>query len=431
MHRLLAVLCAAAALAPAAEPTAHSPRFDDRAVWPHLEGQEAFVAQPWPAARVLVWAHPGVDGHRRKGRDPHDPASWLENGRPASAPPDDDTDVVFPAADRQYRVELAGRGIGARHITVGRNAFAIAWRLHGNLWVKPGGEFKPVGNWNSGGFKIVGDKHTFLRNDNEAPLLGEARGSGVDIAQWITVEKTGGGSVEFLGRVGAADEFKVNEGIAVIGPHSALTVGPASLQLIGPEGALCMMSDSYFGKHTNLARNDADVLVQGWLLAGLPDRPLKGDATVGISFKFESKLEFVGSVDKRTAPKGFSSRFNGPSQFSYGLVVDEQGGVRVHSADPSQHQLVLRWHGAERSLGQGADNEPRTINMLFLGDVVLDGVLFDHVKAGGIELRDESMRRSWGHVAFGDHNAAPPDQLFAVFDGQGRQGQQPTKVGGE
>jgi hypothetical protein len=410
--------------------SAHDPRTDDRALWPGLTGKEAFVTEKWERGRLLMWAHPGTSSDARKGPNPAEAENWLEDGKPAASPPDELSDLLFPASETRYSIMLDRRGFKARHITVEKNARVGINRLRGNLWIKEGGAFYSGGNYQGGGFKIVGARHTFIRNDNRASEINP-KNSGVEIAQWVTVEKTQEASVEFLGHVAAMDEFKMNEGVTIVGPDSRILVGPASIQIVGPEAVLRLHSGAWFGKRVNLLRNDADVLVQGRLEAGSPDRPLTRDATLGISFKYESRLEFVGGADSRTTPKGFSSSFSGLTPFSYGLIVESKGALRVHSADLARARLVIRWHGVERSLGTDGASEPRTINMALLGDVDLNGVLLDHVKKGGIHLADPARRADWTRVGFGEHNAGTPDELFARFDGKGRTDQKPVRVGGE
>jgi hypothetical protein len=167
------------------------------------------------------------------------------------------------------------------------------------------------------------------------------------------------------------------------------------------------------------------------LEGGSPTRPLAKDAVLGLSFKFESKLEFVGGLDTRALGTKFTSKFVGATPFSFGMIVEPRGAMRVYSRDPRRARLVIKWHGITRSLGRGASNEPQTINMALLGDVLLDGVLFDYVKAGGIALRDLALKDRWRNVYFGQHNAAPPQRLFTVFDPQARAWQQSVVAGGE
>jgi hypothetical protein len=47
------------------------------------------------------------------------------------------------------------------------------------------------------------------------------------------------------------------------------------------------------------------------------------------------------------------------------------------------------------------------------GETYFNGVFFDDVAAGGIQLRGEEIRKSWKNVFFGENNAGRPDELFA------------------
>jgi hypothetical protein len=44
------------ALLATAQSAAHDPRFQDKALWPALDGKESFTAQVWERARLFVWA---------------------------------------------------------------------------------------------------------------------------------------------------------------------------------------------------------------------------------------------------------------------------------------------------------------------------------------------------------------------------------------
>jgi hypothetical protein len=168
------VLLGAAPAAQANERFAHAPHFDDKHTWPNVTGVEGFVKQTWNKARVLIWANPGKSGPaaadrarlkgggRDPGLDPDEAANWLEDSKPAQAPPDKETDIVLPPADVEYHVCL---GTGVRHATVQNNGFLTLPELTGNLWLQNGGRFYPVGR----SARLKGDKHTFLRNDNVPP----------------------------------------------------------------------------------------------------------------------------------------------------------------------------------------------------------------------------------------------------------------------
>jgi len=109
----------------ASKPAAHNPQFDNEEAWPDLVGDEYFLKEKWPEARLLIWNLPEPD---EKGRRPKGDAGKLENwinaetGKPAKSLPDMDTDIILPDSDKPYKV--FGRGqqkLACRHLTVGRN----------------------------------------------------------------------------------------------------------------------------------------------------------------------------------------------------------------------------------------------------------------------------------------------------------------------
>jgi hypothetical protein len=107
------------------------------------------------------------------------------------------------------------------------------------------------------------------------------------------------------------------------------------------------------------------------------------------------------------------------------LVLDEGARLLTYSEDPSKARLALTWHGKEGCRegygppkgGAGAvyRNLPRKIDVVIKESLQLDGVLFDHVKKGGILLANPAIRRSWKNVFFGEHNEGSPDELFAKY----------------
>lgn len=421
-HAILFCLLTLAAAGPGAEPTAGDPAFDDRSRWPHVAGTEPFVVQDWPATRTLVWAHPGRDGGGRGGLDPTRTENWLMDGKPlpaGSPPPDERTDIVLPGSDTPYQVRFPLKQV--RHLTVGRNCeFHAEGRraklsIHGNAWIHEGGMLR---TWT---LVMTGGADTFFRDDNAH--------SRRTLGQWIYIQKFGGSSVELVGHVRSGDEIKFDEGVASLHPHAEVTAGLPSILIVGPEATLRLHSGSRFFKRENLLRNDPDLLVQGRLEGGSPERPLTGDAFVGISYKYTDKLMFMGVVGGLgDRAKQVTTSHIGLKPYSYGLILEEGGAMAVHSADPQRARLVIDWHRLERS---GKDT-PRLINMALLGDTSgLDGIAFDHLHAGGIALPDLSVRSSWGAVHFGPNCAARGDALFSVFDpaGQpGREGQSPVQT---
>ena len=356
---------------------------------PAVAVKPAYETETWDDGRTLTWAKPGEGGAGGE------PANWMEDGRPAMLPPDDEADLVLPDADKPYTVDFGTYSkFKARSITIGRDGHinSYGYELTGNLWVKAGASIsakKPA--------VFTGIKHTFVRNDNGGDGPGRRGGGGTTrIGQYITVNKYKGGSVEFVGHVTATDELTVNSGTAIIAPDAMLQAGPASVQTIGPEATLLLLSGAFFGKHTNNAASPDDIVVRGCLMAGSPDRPLTKDATLGVSFK---------KVDAGK-PLG-------------GLRVETGGRLQIHSQDPAKARLVIRWHGngasaAATAVGRSAAPAP-LFGITILGEADINGLLLDNVVRGGIRLPSLEARSKWKNVFFGDQNGAPPDELFSVY----------------
>ena len=142
-------------------PGAHNPCYDRKDLWPEDVKQTAYYREKWEPARLLVWA-----GKKEGTIGPDDvkyPANWLEfppaadgkgygSARPASTPPDENTDVVIP--DQQKSCTFDDGSGKYRHLTIGRNARFVLYTndkaLHAqtvsNVWVD--GEFVVI-HWNN------------------------------------------------------------------------------------------------------------------------------------------------------------------------------------------------------------------------------------------------------------------------------------------
>lgn len=435
IHVLLTALCLVpAALSAVHLPTAHQPRYDDRRLWPDLTGKERFVQQRWEPARVFVWAHPGVDGKdersRRKdvergrdpGPDPLDPASWLVGGRPATSMPgrDELADIVLPPADRPYRVLM--KDARFRHVTVGRNAFLNVGRCQtwGNLWIHEGGAVYDDHRLGRG-TDFEGPYHTFIRNDNRASVTGRRGQNPTEIAYWAIIAKRQGASIEFIGHVNVGDEFKFNEGHAVIGPGTVTTTGPASVNIIGPEAIVELQSGAIYGKRQQ--RDDwHDTLVKGQLWAGSPERPLTENATLLLNIKRERPGAggFDLAANARHARKHtwgvnrYVTPFAESKQLDwYGFTLVPGAALRVHSADPQNARLVFTWNGE-------GDRRPGTgVRALLLGEVDPRGLAFDGFEPGGIRIAPDADPAAWiAGAIFGPNNAASPQETVTRFAGR-------------
>lgn len=365
----------------------------------------AYMSETWPAARLLVWAHPGEGGRRRDGTDPN---NWLEyassadykagvEGKPATEAPDANTDVVIPEAEEGYKVFFrAGR---MRHATVGRNNQLRMFHGYatGNIWVKEGARIEIAG--------VLGARHTFIRSDsNDATNdLG---------GDWNST-KDPGGSVEFIGTFEIADRCFVKSGRMIISEDSVFkSGGPRDHRApVYPGAELVLLSGARFSKTANQSMN-LDISLGGTLLAGLAERPLTRDCFLGLSYK----------------PKGeggnYASFATDARADDRGIVVLEGGDIEIHSADARKARLVIGWHG----LAEKEDDEtiaakggkPHRIEIAILEDVELNGVVFDHFLKGGIEMKNPDTRKGWKNVFYGEHNEGTPDELFRKHEHAGK-----------
>jgi hypothetical protein len=379
----------------AAEPTAHDPHFSNKKQWPKLTGKEAFVSEKWDKARVLVWAHPGQSGNYggRRALDGSDLANWIIDGKAGSGliTIDRTTDIVLPDADKRYTVTPHRRGRQrVRHVTIGRNAtLGGGYTVYGNVWVREWGKLGA----RTAGLLFTGPEHTFVRNENKPRARGGEGGFGqaseIALAHYIGIAKLKGSSLEFLGTNASSDELVVHEGTVIIGPDSSLYSGYTSTSIIGPDAVLELQSGAMYGRRKETWMG-VDLMVQGELRGGSPQRPLAKDATLRLTL---AQYKRANEDDRRKIP--YTN--------AYSAVIHKTGKVRIHSKQPDKARLVFT------SAGQ-------KIKLAFLGDVQLDGVLFDFVKKGGIHLADLAAAARWKHVAYGPNNQGTPEALVCPYD---------------
>jgi hypothetical protein len=417
--------------------TAWQPRFDDKALWPQLTGKEKFLKEQWPKGRMYIWAHPGEDGfwHPRRSKiDPTDPASWIDaaTGKPATKLIlDEHTDLLFPASDEHYRVGFRSTNIRERlrHLTVQPGAAFVGGgdgagrTIHGNVWVKKGGAI-----YAQGCTAFVGDKHTFVRNDN-------INGQG---SQYFNFKKPKGVSVEFLGHITTSDEWQHYGGTVIVSPDSVMQPGRAATPRISAGATLVLLDGAYWGKWCNEWQGPVDLDVRGGTIqAGLPERPLTRDATLAFSIRNWAGLEF----------KAWSEQGKDHGIRKVSAVFREGTAVRVIAAPGSEAALVITryeldgpYNGggraymhhvgeygtyprqSERKKGRFADpkfraefdSKPHKTLIYIAKGVTIEGpVRLDHFPPGGILCEDPRERASWKGLTFAPNNLAGGDEIFA------------------
>lgn len=404
-----------------AKASAHEPRFDDRALWPLLQDDEPFTKQAWPKGRLVVWAKPGTSGDKA-GLDPWDAANWLVDGQPgtgdAEALMGPETDLLFPASDKPYTVQIreAHHGHASfknqvwRHITVERGATfrggadAIGRKVAGNVWVKKGGSL-----YGQGSMTFIGSAHSFVRNDNAATSK-----EGVMISQYFSFSRGQEGSVEYLGHVTCLDEFKVLGSAVVVGRDSLLQPGRHAGPFIEKGGSLSILDGGAWGKWTDDFDQPCLAVRDGIVQGGTAERPLKRHAWLLLGHKNHGAVPLKSGKD--TIPR------------TPGLVL-LAGVLRSHSADPAKACLVVSSLHAQgnRNVTRGlvppdeaklkdelTKKNPEMVKLwadfaklpdgidLFLGQgVTVENVRFDDLRAGGLLLPDPAVAQTWKGVSYG------------------------------
>jgi len=397
-----------------AAPTAHEPQYADKTTWPaKLESDKAaYTRETWPEAPVLVWAGSGSGQGERLPQIKEDgienPANWRQaNGQPATKGPDADTDVIFPA-DARASIKAT---FPVRHMTVQKdaNVSVNGLDLRGNLWVQKGAKFTFV----NGTFGAT-DKDTYVRSDNDSTER---------MTNMLRVKKQPDKSLEFMGRWSIGDQVFLQSGQFIVGPGCLFQHTDRFQFDVYPTGTLVILSGATYEARGNYYQKN-DLTIRGKLLAGTPDRPLTSDCTIGLSFKAQGKGGDSGSQGVKVSKPDDA-----------GLVVAPDGVLSESSSDPTKARLIFRWHrnpqethawGAEKREGKGTGVEPADIaamehgiRMRLLGKVQFDGVVFNDVIKGGIQLSDPAVASQWRNVTLGTGNFGKTlDDLISTGTGQ-------------
>ena len=419
------------------KPTANNPQYRDKKVWPILAGDEYFIKQKWPKARLLIWAR--ADAKFVRGKSSPDVAvlaNWIDaaTGKAPSAGPDMETDLVFPDADKKYRV--AGKGLLCRHLTVGRNADVQpgggrGLSVFGNIWIRPGGKFYVYR-------KIIftGSGHTFCRKDWAADgKLKKRHDTGAvtpfdrqnpkanvwaadPISFFMTHDKPKG-STEILGHVSCKDEFSVVAGTFIVGRDSRFYNGKASSLHVGKVGTIALMDGAMIGKRGNQFILDCGS--QGAITGGTPDRPLKRDARLGLGYA--NWMNFSFPQEKRRQGSNYG-----------GLGGSFSGKLIGYPAKGSDARLVIGWHGVSAWIGHRgwtmsdefydlyARLQPK-VTIWIAADTKVENVRFDDLHRGGIVLPDRSSMKQWKNVTFGKSCLSKdPKELTREYKGKVNRG---------
>lgn len=419
--------------------TAHDPQFGNAKLWPHLTGKEYFLKAALPPARVLVWSKPGQSANDKSPLNPLDPANWtdLSTGKPATALPDTETDVIMPASDKYYIVDFQNAGHGAkkwgvpfkaRCVTVGANANLYGSDAYttGHVWVRRGGYFMvDVTHF------FEGSRHTFYRNENDRVTKTGPGGDGTYLCQYLKFNKSGKDiSAEILGNAHTVDEFQMESGTLIIGPGSVVEPGREANPYLGKNAVLALMDGAYFGKWI-IDFHCTDLEVRGGsVFGGLPDRPLTRNAVFKVGRKNFTAAAYDQPVDRE------GEKIKGRLlQRVPGITLQAGSTVRSFSVDPAKARLVITTlpeeyaitflrhaAGSEHLAKQLADPAqkafvewisalPKGIDLRCGKGVTIDGVEFDGFRKGGLMLEEAGAEKSWKNVFYGPANLGSPAEL--------------------
>jgi len=431
-----------------AKPTADNPRFDNKEAWPDLVGDEYFLKQEWPKTRLLIWAHaPSEEATTTPVRggprpDIADPASWIDaaTGKPADAIPDMGTDVIFPDADRPYKV--TGSGFICRHLTVGQDTDfqpggGRAAEVFGNVWIRPGGIFYVYRT-----LMLVGGHNTFFRHDwPEDGNLKELHDTGAIVPfdpadpkkpnpwSWRTDRRPcishffqhdkPEGSTEMIGHSSSRDEVGIKAGRLIVGRDSRFLCGGAANLDIHRDAAIVLMDGAVTGKTVNQFGICLRML-GGSLTAGTPDRPIKRDARIGVGYCNWMNLSFP---DQTVGRRG--------NAYDYGRFSANVSGKLIgYPAEGSDARLVFGWQRVSMGGGGRGVNATDGFNRAFAKlqpkitvwvdpEAQVENVRFEDLHRGGIVTPDAAAAKNWKNVTYGEGCLSKtPEKLIREYTGR-------------
>jgi len=421
-----------------AKPTADNPQYENKEAWPMLVGDEYFPKQKWEKGRVLILNLEMLLKEAKDNRPQKlvcsDPSTWInaETGKPAESMPDMNTDIILPDSEVEYIAMLnTTKLLECRHVTVGRNATLNpirgrgGFRLTGNLWVRPTGRIQ-TGMWAMG---FIGDKHTFIRYDwaedgilkkvhDERAVWPYKVDDEIIISPWMANristymghDKPEGVTTEVVGFVGLAAEVGIKSGTFIVGRDSRfVSTGPSCVSVA--KGAKVVLMDGAQCSHgqNQFANRDWGVKAGGEVTGGMPDRPLKRDAYMGLGYRNWQNLPVPEQPNRKPKPQTGVKKYYGYGGYS-ALV---EGDLTGYPAPGSDARLVVCW---QRIASGGAGNWGRTDDAFqevfpkFLPKIALwvspkskiENVRFDDLHRGGIVTANLETIEAWKNVTYGD-----------------------------
>ena len=418
------------------KPTADNPQYGDKKAWPMLVGDEYFPKQKWPAARLLIWGHPGKAQKRGGPKiNPMAPANWIDaaTSKPAGAIPDMNTDIIIPDADTPYAVAMTVQNYACRHLTIGRNAtFSVEsggnFSIFGNLWIRRTGM---VTSWRN--MTFAGSQDTFLRQDwpedgklkrihderlvvpfdpkGKNPWMQDGRRAR-SITTYMVHDKASGKSTELIGYVRILDEVGIKAGIFIVGRDSRfISMGPSAVsvnrgaRVVLMDGAQCCHGKNQFVNRDWSVADGAEVT------GGTPDRPIKRDAYFGVGYRNWMNLPVPEQENRKKKAK---QQTEVKMYYGYdGCNAQVRGNLVGYPAPGSDARLVVCWqrmsYGGAGNWGRGDEAFDKAfvkmvpkISIWFGSASKVANVRFDDLHRGGIVLPGADVFKKWKNVTFGD-----------------------------
>ena len=419
-----------------AKPTADNPQYKNKNAWPMLVGDEYFLKQKWPKARVLIWGRPG-EVQKRGGPkiNPMDPANWIDaaTGKAADAIPDMDTDIIIPGSDKPYKVAMGLKNFACRHLTIGLNAaFSVEsggrFSIFGNLWIRDGGQ---LSTWRT--LRFVGKHDTFIRQEwppdgklkklhderlvspfdpkEKTPFWMQDGRKHRSITTYMVHDKPSGQSTEVIGYVRILDEVGIKSGVFIVGRDSRfVSMGPSAVsvnkgaKVVMMDGAMCCHGQNQF------VNRDWGVSGGAEVTGGTPDRPLKRDAYFGVGYRNWMNLPVPELPNRKKKPKQPTG-----AKLYYGFAGSNariQGDLIGYPAKGTEARLVVCWQrisaGGAGNWGRRDEafkkvfpNMPPKIT-IWVESARIENVRFDDLHRGGILTPKADIFKSWKNVTFGD-----------------------------
>jgi len=407
-------------------------RADDGVTWPGLVADAPLQKEKWPAARTLVWARPGTSGSAST------PGNWVEyassaeylaaaEGRPATTPPDANTDLVLPDAP-QGQSYIAGffntgrrrvpehepPGLYCRHIRIGKGAgldggcgssrgrsvfsshpgLDAALEIHGNVTVKEDGYLY-------GQLLFAGGKHTYLLVENSQEPL----------ATRIVVRKSGDAGVTLLAR-----RYDLLQGVTLA--SGRLSLGPAThLRFGAGRDARAGLGKMPENRMQEIAKAD----IKESYVYVCPDAVLEmqagsriGRVKVPENLVADLRIEGLLQIGR---PSGGNGE---PAVIELGMAEGDGGFLRQHGGLYVRRTAQIKNFGTLSVTAYNAAAAAKAdhgVSVYLERTVDFGDVSFDYLRAGGIAALDpEAAEKALSDATFGEHCAARGPALFSKLD---------------